>query len=72
MVVRNLSVDAGCVSSGQRQLKRGPSGLSPFRSDDSCDSWAGRLDCMCDGQKTLKTERNLMGDYQAQPRSDDS
>ncbi len=48
----------------------GPSGSSRPRSDDSCDGQARRLDCVSDGQKTLKTKLNLEGDCQAQVLSD--
>ncbi len=44
---------------------KGSSGSSPFRSYSSCDVQAGRLDHVSSGQKTLKTELILKGDYQA-------
>jgi hypothetical protein len=48
---------------------RGPSSLSPLRSDGSRDGQAGRLYCMNGGQKTLKAKLNLKGDYQARAHS---
>jgi hypothetical protein len=41
------------MSGGQRQLKGGPSGLSPLRSDGSRDGQARRLHCVSGSQKTL-------------------
>ncbi len=34
-----------CVRGGQKATKRGPSGLSLFRSDSSHDGQARKLDC---------------------------
>ncbi len=57
------------VSGDQRQLKGGPSGSSPLRSDGSHDGQAERLDRMSGGQKTLKANLNFKRDYQTRVHS---
>ncbi len=52
------------MSGGQKQLKGGPSDLSPLRSDNSFDGQAGRLGHLTDGQRHSKlssAERELPG-----------
>ncbi len=46
------------------ESQRGLSGSSPLRPNYSCDSQAGRLDCVSSGQRQTK------GDYRGRVHSD--
>jgi hypothetical protein len=51
------------MSSGQKQLKCGPSGSSPLRSDDFRNGLAGRLDHHEAVAKVTKTKLHLKGAF---------